>query len=568
MHDHAPILDGRVTRHLAEKIRPAEVSVVARLEVAVAPLTDAPGSDAIGAVPGVVGQGEPVPPAVGLALDYEPFEVGGPWGPAWGTTWMRFRGTVPESLRGETLEAVVDLGGEYDSPGFQCEGLVFRADGGIVKAHNPRNQWIPVEAGADGRFEFYLEAAANPVVLGDPAFIETELGQKTTAGPAPLYALRRADLVVVHPEVRELAADITTLRQLAAELPEESERRWEIRRALDRALDRLALFDIPATATAARAELADVLSRPAAASAHTLSAIGHAHIDSAWLWPLRETRRKAARTIANQLSLLDLHPEHRFAFPAAQHAAWIEEDHPELFERLRAAVAAGGIIPVGGMWVESDANLPGGEAMCRQLLYGRAYYRDKFGVSCPEVWLPDSFGYSGALPQLAKLAGAQWFLTQKISWNQVDDFPHHSFWWEGVAAPPARCSPRRRGRPTLRVRRGSGSSRPPSSSPARRPSTSRPASGSASCISRRTAARSRRSRPSRRATAAASTCCARPSCGARPPRSAASWSTRSRASASSGARSASTSSTTSCPAPASPGSTRRCARASRASPRS
>jgi len=531
MHDHAPILDGRVTRHLAEKILPAAVSVVARLEVAVAPLTDAPGSDAIGAVPGVVGQGEPVPPAVGLVLDYEPFEVGGPWGPAWGTTWMRFRGTVPESLRGEVLEAIIDLGGEYDSPGFQCEGLVFRADGGIVKAHNPRNQWIPVEAGADGRFEFYLEAAANPVVLGDPAFIETELGQKTTAGPAPLYALRRADLVVVNQEVRELAADITTLRQLAADLPEDAERRWEIRRALDRALDRLALADIPGTAAAARAELADVLARPAAASAHTLSAIGHAHIDSAWLWPLRETRRKAARTIANQLNLLDLHPEHRFAFPAAQHAAWIEEDHPEL-------------------------------------LYGRAYYRDRFGVSCPEVWLPDSFGYSGALPQLAKLAGAQWFLTQKISWNQVDDFPHHSFWWEGVAAPPARCSPRRRGRPTWRVRRGSGSRRRPSSSPARRPSTSRPASGSASCISRRTAARSPRSRPSRRATAAASTCCARPSCGARPPPSAASWSTRSRASASSGARSACTSSTTSCPAPASPGSTRRCARASRASPTS
>ena len=432
MHDHAPILDGRVTRHLAEKIRPAEVSVVARLEVAVAPLTDAPGATAIGAVPGVVGQGEPVPPAVGLALDYEPFEVGSAWGPAWGTTWMRFRGTVPDALRGERLEAIVDLGGEYDSPGFQCEGLVFRADGGIVKAHNPRNQWVPVEPDAEGRFEFYLEAAANPVVLGDPAFIETELGQKTTAGPAPLYALRRADLVVVNQEVRELTADITALRQLAAELPEDAERRWEIRRALDRALDRLALADIPATAAAARAELADVLARPAAASAHTVSAIGHAHIDSAWLWPLRETRRKAARTIANQLNLLDLHPEHRFAFPAAQHAAWIEEDHPELFERLRAAVASGGIIPVGGMWVESDANLPGGEAMCRQLLYGRAYYRDRFGVACPEVWLPDSFGYSGALPQLARLAGAQWFLTQKISWNQVDEFPHHSFWWEGI----------------------------------------------------------------------------------------------------------------------------------------
>ena len=432
MHDHAPILDGRVTRHLREKIVPAEVCVLTQLEVAVAPLTDPADSDAIGAVPGVVGQGEPVSPAVGLGLDYEPAEVGAPWGPAWGTTWMRFRGAVPESHAGSRLEAIIDLGGIYDSPGFQCEGLVYRSDGSIIKGHNPRNQWVPVEPDADGRFEFYLEAAANPVVLGIPPFIETELGHKTTAGSVPIYELRRADLVAVNPEVRELSADIGTLAQLAAELPEESERRWEIRRALDRALDRLALFDVPSTAAAARAELAEVLARPAAQSAHTLSAIGHAHIDSAWLWPLRETRRKVARTIANQLNLLADHPEHRFAFPAAQHAAWLEEDHPELFERLRQAVADGGIIPVGGMWVESDANLPGGEAMCRQLLYGRAYYRDKFGVSCPEMWLPDSFGYSGALPQLAKLAGARWFLTQKISWNQVDKFPHHSFWWEGI----------------------------------------------------------------------------------------------------------------------------------------
>ncbi|MFT3887204.1 MAG: glycoside hydrolase family 38 C-terminal domain-containing protein [Arachnia sp.] len=432
MHDHAPILDGRVSRHFREKIIPAEVSVIAPLEVAVAPLTDAADSVALGAVPGVRGQGEPVPPAVGLALDYEPFEIGKPWGPAWGTTWMRFRGTVPADRRDAQLEALIDLGGVFDSPGFQCEGLVYRADGSIIKGHNPRNQWVPIEQDADGRFEFFLEAAANPVVLGVPAFEPTELGQKPTSGPEPIYELRRADLVEVHQEVRELSADISTLKQLAGELPEDSERRWEIRRALDRALDRLNLFDVPATASAARAELAEVLARPAAASAHTLTAVGHAHIDSAWLWPLRETRRKVARTIANQLNLLELHPEHKFAFPAAQHAAWLEEDHPELFERLRAAVAEGGVIPVGGMWVESDANLPGGEAMCRQLLYGRAYYRDKFGVTCPEVWLPDSFGYSGALPQLAKLAGAQWFLTQKISWNQVDDFPHHSFWWEGI----------------------------------------------------------------------------------------------------------------------------------------
>ena len=432
MHDHAPILDGRVTRHLNEKIRPVETTVVAQLNVAIAPLTDAEGSTALGACPGVVGQGEPIPAAEALLLDYEPFEVGSEWGPAWGTSWLRFRATVPPELRDAELELFIDLGGEFESPGFQAEGLAYRADGTIIKAHNPYNKWLPVEPDADGNVEVYLEAAANPVVLGLPPFAPTELGRKTTSGSAPIYQLRRADLVVVNTDVRELIADLQTLRQLAEELPETSERRWEIRRAMDRALDRIDLFDIPATAGAARTELELVLSRPAAASAHTLSAIGHAHIDSAWLWPLRETRRKVARTIANQLNLLKDHPEHIFAFPAAQHAAWLEEDQPDLFAQLKDAIASGGIVPVGGMWVESDANLPGGEAMCRQFLYGRNYYRDKFDHYCPEVWLPDSFGYSGALPQLAKLAGAQWFLTQKISWNQVNKFPHHSFWWEGI----------------------------------------------------------------------------------------------------------------------------------------
>ena len=432
MHDHAPILDGRVTRHLNEKIRPAQTHVIAQLDVAIAPLTDAPDSTALGAVPGAVGQGEPIPAAQGLALDYEPFAVGSPWGPAWGTTWMRFRTQVPAEYRDAHLEIYIDLGGDLDSPGFQAEGLAYRADGSIIKAHNPKNKWIPVEQDADGNVEFYLEAAANPVVLGVPAFIPTELGQKPTSGTDPIYELRNADLVVVHQEVRELIADITALGQLAAELPESSERRWEIRRAMDRALDRIDLFDVPATAGAARAELVEVLSRPAAESAHTVCGIGHAHIDSAWLWPLRETRRKVARTIANQLNLLKDYPDHIFGFPAAQHAAWLEEDQPALFQQLKQAVADGRIIPLGGMWVESDANLPGGEAMCRQFLYGRKYYQEKFGHYCPEVWLPDSFGYSGALPQLAKLAGAKWFLTQKISWNQVNKFPHHSFWWEGI----------------------------------------------------------------------------------------------------------------------------------------
>ncbi|AXE37580.1 alpha-mannosidase [Acidipropionibacterium virtanenii] len=432
MHDSAVVLDARVRRHLAEKIRPAETSVVSAVEVAAAPVTDAADSPDPSARPGVIGQGEPVPPVEGLSLNYEPIEIGAPWGPPWGTTWLRLRGTVPPEVRDEHLELILDLGGEYDSPGFQCEGLVFRSDGSVIKGLNPRNTWIPVEPDAEGRIEVYVEAASNPVLLGSPPFQPTDDGDKLTASHFPYYRLRRADLVLVHDEVRELTADVSTLFGLARELSDDSERAWEIRRALDRAMDRLDLWDVPGTAAAARARLTPVLARPATASAQVMGAVGHAHIDSAWLWPLRETRRKVARTVANQLNLIGRHPEHIFAFPAAQHWAWLQADHPDLFARLLDAVRTGNVVPVGGMWVESDANLPGGEAMCRQLLYGQRWFIENTGRQCEEVWLPDSFGYSGALPQLARLAGARWFLTQKISWNQVDRFPHHSFVWEGI----------------------------------------------------------------------------------------------------------------------------------------
>ena len=430
MHDHAPILDGRVRRHLAEKIRPAETTTVCPLDVEWAPVTDT--TEGPNSRPGVRGQGEPISIREGLSLSYEPFRVGDKWGPPWGTTWLHLMATVPPEHRDDHLEMIVDLGGVWDSPGFQSEGLVVRPDGSVIKALNPRNTWIPVEIDTEGHIDIYVEAASNPILLAQPPFQPTEDGDKLTASTDAYYTLKRADLVVVHDEVRELIADIMTLSGLASQLPEDSERRWEIRRALDRSMDRIDLFDVASTASAARAELAPVLARPAHDSAQTMTAIGHAHIDSAWLWPLRETRRKVARTISNQLNLIENDPTHLFAFPAAQHSAWLEEDHPDLFARLQKAVADGRIIPVGGMWVESDANLPGGEAMCRQLLYGQRYFMEKFGHHCPEVWLPDSFGYSGALPQLAKLAGAQWFLTQKISWNQVDKFPHHSFWWEGI----------------------------------------------------------------------------------------------------------------------------------------
>jgi alpha-mannosidase len=175
-----------------------------------------------------------------------------------------------------------------------------------------------------------------------------------------------------------------------------------------------------------------VLAQPANASAHRISAIGHAHIDSAWLWPARETIRKVARTTANVTALMDDHPGFVFAMSQAQQLAWLRDHRPEVYDRVKKKVASGQFVPVGGMWVESDANLPGGEAMARQFVHGKRFFLEEFGVETEEVWLPDSFGFSGALPQLIKLSGARWFLSTKLSWNQTNRFPHHTFRWQGI----------------------------------------------------------------------------------------------------------------------------------------
>jgi alpha-mannosidase len=189
---------------------------------------------------------------------------------------------------------------------------------------------------------------------------------------------------------------------------------------------------VASTAGDARAALVDVLARPAEASAHEISAVGHAHIDSAWLWPVRETIRKVARTTASMTTLIDETDDFVYGMSSAQQYAWIKEHRPEVWDRVKAAVDAGRFVPLGGMWVESDTVMPSGESLVRQFLHGQRFFETELGIRCRGVWLPDSFGYSPALPQLMRRAGFEWFFTQKISWNQVNTFPHHTFLWEGI----------------------------------------------------------------------------------------------------------------------------------------
>ena len=418
MHDDIALTTGRAARVLAERIVPAvhRRSVPFRVERAELP-------------------GEPIAPAAGIALDYRPDAVGAWWGPAWGTTWFRLTAEIPEAWAGLRVEAVIDLGFDPAMPGFQAEGLVYRPDGDPVKAVNPRNAWAPVAEAAVGgdRVELYVEAASNPMLLDieHEPFLPTEEGDARTSSPEPLYRTKRLDLAVFEPEVFGLALDVEVLLELQAEL-RDGPRRMRILQALDDALDVLDLQDVAGTAEAARAVLAPALASPADASAHRISAIGHAHIDSAWLWPTRETVRKVARTAASMTQLMEEDDEFLYGMSSAQQYAWVKEHRPEVYERIRAAVAAGRFLPIGGMWVESDTVMPTGESIVRQLSTGQRFFEQEFGLRSHGVWLPDSFGYSPALPQLMRRAGFHWFFTQKISWNQVNRFPHHTFDWEGI----------------------------------------------------------------------------------------------------------------------------------------
>ncbi|MBN8882613.1 MAG: alpha-mannosidase, partial [Salana multivorans] len=416
MHDDIELTRGRVRRVLTERIVPAIHGARAEVELAWHEL-----------------DGEPVPPADGLALDYTPTEVGTPWGPAWGTTWFRVTGTVPREWAGRRVELLADLGFDVNMTGFQAEALVYRPDGTPVKSLNPRNQYVTVARQAEGgeRVELYLEAASNPVLLDYHPFLPTREGDVRTSSPRQLYRTRTIELGVFEPEVFELAMDLDVLLELQAELPQ-GPRRARIQQGLDDALDVLDLQDVAGTAARSRAVLAPVLAASAGESEHRISAVGHAHIDSAWLWPVRETIRKVARTSSSMAELIDETDDFVFGMSRAQQYAWLKEHRPEVYARVKDAVAAGRCLPLGGMWVESDTVMPSGEALVRQLVYGQQFFETEFGMRCKGVWLPDSFGYSPALPQLIVRAGFDWFFTQKISWNQVNVFPHHTFLWEGI----------------------------------------------------------------------------------------------------------------------------------------
>lgn len=356
--------------------------------------------------------------------DYVKTSVGAQFGPTWTTCWFKVVIDIPNKWCGREVHLRWDC---------ESEALIFTTDGKPLQglsggvSHQERLSFTitPSASVSCLHHEFFIEMACNHLFgAGSPTMI-------SPPDPKKMFTLKKADIAVYDREVDVLVTDLQLLTEMARELPKDSIRSYEAMYTANEMVNSIDLNDRGSLKAAK--EMADrFFGQRNAEGQHTVAAIGNCHIDTAWLWPYAETKRKCARSFASALLLMEKFPEYNFACSQAQQLSWVKENYPSLFERIQHYAKKGQFIPVGGTWVEMDGNLPSGESFVRQFLYGQLFFEKEFGSRCKEFWLPDTFGYSAQLPQIMRICGVSRFLTQKLSWNLVNKFPHHSFLWEGL----------------------------------------------------------------------------------------------------------------------------------------
>lgn len=364
---------------------------------------------------------EPISYEKAIDSAYLPVELGYVWGPLWSTAWFRLSGEVPAAF-GDSFRLLFDTRTEA-----LCwwEGSPYQG----VELHR-QDVKLPPSVKAGQPLTVYVEAVCNHMLgVGD------KYGDFSRMGEFPVTQsghLKLAHVARHHPGREAMAHDFNLLLQLVEQMPEESARRRQAAEALRQACNAIDAHDLDASVPKVRRICGEILKTSAEGGANTVHCVGHSHIDLAWLWPIRETKRKAARSFSTVLRYMQRHPEYRFIQSQPQLYEWVRQDYPALFTEIQEQVKEGRWEAAGAMWVEADCNIPSGESLVRQILLGCRYFQKHFGSEQRYLWLPDVFGYSAALPQVLKRSGIEAFFTQKISWNQFNKFPHHSFNWVGI----------------------------------------------------------------------------------------------------------------------------------------
>ncbi|CAD5113260.1 DgyrCDS2438 [Dimorphilus gyrociliatus] len=338
------------------------------------------------------------------------------FGPTWSTHWFRITLEIPKELQSEDVQL------EWDS---ESEAMIWSEDGRALQGftgENRRNLFLLPKK--SGKQIWFIEMACNGL------FGAGNNSQINPPNENKYFELKKCGLVVLNELVHQLCIDYQILIDIVKQLGK-STRSYQALFTLNKMTNIIEVGN-DRSYEEARSIAKSFYEEHNGQNIHMIHAVGNCHIDSAWLWPYEETIRKCARSWSSTIRLMEKYPDFTFACSQGQQFEWVKDNYPDIYEEMKKYISEGRFIPIGGTWCELDGNIPSGESYIRQFLIGQRFFRKEFNITCQEFWLPDTFGYSGQLPQLIKLGGMTRFVTQKMSWNIFNKFPHNTFYWIGI----------------------------------------------------------------------------------------------------------------------------------------
>ena len=368
--------------------------------------------------------------------EFRPYQPGSDWGDGWDShAWFHFRLNVPDEMKDRPVRLKINTdrrGWDADNPQFICY--------------------------INGKMRQGLDTNHMHVFI-DPAEFESEVYLYGYTGPRIQKTKLFAEVTNVNETVEKLYYDVRVPFEMLDYLQTYSREYAEILDHLDRALSMLSLYNVPGEEFLLSVKRAsDYMDKAfytdyCSEQPSTTVCIGHTHIDCAWKWTLKQTREKVQRSFSTVIELMRRYPEYKFMSSQAFLYKNLKEEAPEVYAQVKEMIKAGRWECEGAMWVEADCNLSSGESLVRQVMYGKRFFKNEFGVDSKVLWLPDVFGYSAALPQILRKCGVEWFVTSKISWNDTNTMPYDTFKWYGTDGTAINtyfitCQDRGRGEPS------------------------------------------------------------------------------------------------------------------------
>ena len=349
------------------------------------------------------------------ASAFKPYTCGEPWGTGTDThAWFNVKISVPENMRGVPVELCLssENKGLWDACNPQ---YIVYVDGKLRQGADINH--TTVELDGNGEYDIYIYGYTGPRLSSTKLFLSLRN--------------RRNDVDGLYYDIKVPFDTIDFL--------DEGSREYATTLALlDEAVSMLNLYSVgdeaffESVAKAREFMKAEFYEGVCGKSTEVAACIGHTHIDCAWQWTFKQSREKVQRSFGTVLELMKRYPEYRFMSSQPLLYKYLKEEAPELYEEVKQRVKEGRWEPEGAMWVEADCNLTSGESLVRQIVYGKRFFKEEFGVESHILWLPDVFGYSAAMPQILRKSGVDWFVTSKISWNETNQMPNDTFKWHGI----------------------------------------------------------------------------------------------------------------------------------------